>query len=128
MRFFRRLSSPALAALLAIATQAMLLLAHAHTHPHASTMAGAATWGKTASIACRALVPPAGCAPAVPSDHHDDCPLCWSLAASGAGVLPSPLIVTADATPAGMLRPAPMIPLRREAGASQFQARGPPVA
>lgn len=128
MRFFRRFSSPALLTLLAVAMQAMLLLAHAHTHPHSSAMAGVTAWGQTASIACRALIPPAGCKPAIPNDHHDDCPLCSTLAASAAGLLPAPFTVAIEAAPVSLLRPLPDLPARDDASSWQFQARAPPRA
>lgn len=128
MRFFRRFSSPALLTLLAVAMQAMLLLAHAHTHPHSSATTLAAAWGKSAPIACRALIPPKECAPATPSGHHDDCPLCSTLAASAAGLLPAPFTVAIEAAPVSLLRPLPDLPARDDASSWQFQARAPPRA
>lgn len=122
MRFFRHRSSPALAALLAVAMQVAFLLAHAHVHSHTSGH----QWAKNASLACRAMVPQAGCGPSVPHDHVDDCPLCWSLAASGAGVLPSPLVLAAPGTPMPAPQPPMSVPVLADAGASPFQARGPP--
>ena len=127
MRFFRRLSSPLLLALIAVAMQATILLAHAHVHRHPPTTA-ALTSSKIASIACRAIVPPAGCIPVAPSEHRDDCPLCWSLAASGAVVLPTPLALTAVAVPNEPPRPLLATPVLSDAGASNFQARAPPAA
>lgn len=128
MRFFRRLSSPVVLTLIAVAMQATMLLAHAHVHRHPPAMAATLMSGKTASMACRAIVPPSGCTPAAPSQRHDDCPLCWSLAASGAGVLPSPLMVIAVEAPKASPRPLPGMPVRSDAGASHFQARAPPAA
>lgn len=128
MRFFRRWSSPALAGLLAIAMQAAFLLAHAHVHPHVSAPIAMQGWGKGTAIACRALVRPAGCGPVIPHDH-DDCPLCWSLAASGAGILPAPLWLTAADVPTPTLRPPTAVPALAEAGGrSHFQPRAPPAA
>jgi hypothetical protein len=126
MRTFRRLQSPVLAVLLAFAMQATLLLAHAHVHPHAPS---ATQWGKSASIACRAIVPPEACRTGMPQrDHQDDCPLCWSLVASGAGVLPSSPLALASEIPLP-LPAAPAISSPRVAArASQFQARAPPAA
>ena len=126
MRFFRRQSSPAIVALLAVAMQAALLLAHAHVHPHSSDHRGLQSWAKTDVIACRAMVRPAHCSPAIP-DKHDDCPLCWSLLASGAGVLPTALGVTA----ATVMPAEPLPPLadaiRPDKGSAHFQARAPPA-
>ncbi len=127
MRFFRRRSSPILAALLAIAMQAAFLVAHAHVHPPAPVVAHSS--GASTAMACRALVRPANCGPAVPHDRHDDCPLCWSLAASGAGVLPSPPAVSlAQYATSDLLRPTVSSPKIADAGSSPFQARGPPGA
>lgn len=126
MRYFRRLKSPILVALIAVAMQATLLLAHAHVHPHASV---GQQWGQSASLACRAMVPPEGCRPAIPKhEHHDDCPLCWSLTASGAGLLPSPIIVAAAELPRPSPRPQSSSPMLSEAGRSPFEARAPPHA
>jgi len=126
MRFFRRRSSPALLALLAIAMQAALLVAHAHVHRPAPVAAQGV--GNGATIACRALVRPAGCSPVIPHDRHDDCPLCWSLVASGSVVLPAPLALAAVTVPAQALRPPTATPALGEAGSSPFQARAPPAA
>lgn len=128
MRFFRRFSSPALLTLLAVAMQAMLLLAHAHTHTHSSATTLALAGGKSAPIACRALIPPKACAPAAPSDNHDDCPLCSTLAASAAGLLPAPLPLAIAAAPVSSLLPLPDMPARDDASSWQFQARAPPIA
>jgi len=128
MRFFRRRSSPALVILLAFAMQAAAVLAHAHVHPHPPTRSGVHGWTKSAALACRALVRPPACAPVAPGHQHDDCPLCWSLTASGVGVLPSPVTVTATAAPMHMLSPPAATSAVAKAGASQFQPRGPPTA
>lgn len=126
MRLFRRLQSPILVALLAVAMQATLVLAHAHVHPHASV---APLWGQSASLACRAMVPPEGCRPTIPKhEHHDDCPLCWSLTASAAGLLPSPITVAAAELPRPPLTPRSSSPMLSEASGSPFEARAPPQA
>lgn len=129
MRFFRRQSSPALMALLAVAMQAALLLAHAHVHAaHPQAPASRVSAGQSGGVACRALVRPADCAPAIPHDHHDDCPLCWSLAASGAAVLPTPSVIPVPALtePSSSVQVAG--PMLVDAGSAPFQARGPPVS
>lgn len=123
MRFFRRRSSPALVALLAVAMQATLLFAHAHVHSHS---ADSHLGSKSTSIACRAMVPWEGCRPAVPQDRHDDCPLCWSLVASGAGVLPSSLSI--ESVPHARIRHHAVTSEPKVVAAlpSPFEARGPP--
>lgn len=124
MRLFRRLKSPILVALLAVAVQATLVLAHAHVHPHAPS---AHPWSKSASLACRAIVPPDACRPAMPRhEHSDDCPLCWSLAASGTSVLPSPIILAMAESPRPLLPLQPSSQIRSAARAAHFQARAPP--
>jgi hypothetical protein len=114
--------------LLAVAMQGTLVLAHAHVHSHQSAKLVAHGLSKSTAYACRAMVPPAGCGPAIPSDRHDDCPLCWSLTASGAGVLPTPLTVAISFATFRLPPPLPATPLLADAGASQFQARAPPAA
>jgi len=124
MRSFRRLRSPILVALLAVAVQATLMLAHAHVHPHAPS---AHQWSKSASLACRAIVPPDACRPAIPRHQHsDDCPLCWSLAASGTSLLPAPIILAMAEAPRPSLRLQPSSQTRSETRPSHFQARAPP--
>jgi hypothetical protein len=114
--------------LLAVSMQGTLVLAHAHVHSHQSAKLVAHGLSKSTAYACRAMVPPAGCGPAIPSDRHDDCPLCWSLTASGAGVLPTPLTVAISFATFRLPPPLPATPLLADAGASQFQARAPPAA
>jgi len=126
MRFFRRQSSPVMVALLAVAMQAAALMAHAHVHPQSSGSSALHIWAKTDVIACRAMVRPAHCAPAIP-DRHDDCPLCWLLMASGAGVLPAPIAFSADGLPAPVLQVPAVATLAGDGTSVQFQARGPPA-
>jgi hypothetical protein len=140
MRYFRRLSSPGLVALLALAMQAALVLAQTHVHSHvhpaavayggmsAAAGAGARAWAKNlaAAISCRAVVH-TGCPPAVPHDHGNDCPMCWSVTAAGTGVMPVAPAVELDAPRFAML-----VPLRADVAATgraitNFQARAPPV-
>lgn len=128
MRFLGRRSRTVLAALLAVAMQAAFFMALAHVHPHPTASVGLRNVDGSVTLACRALVRPADCPPTIPHEHHEDCPLCWSLAASGAGVLPTPLTVVAPILPMPVLRPTASSPILAEAGASQFQARAPPAA
>ena len=131
MRIFRRRSSPGLAALLAIAMQAALILAQAHVHSHVHAGAGvtAGAWASNAAVpvACRSIVRP-GCQPAVPHDHRNECPMCWSVTAAGTGVLPAAPAVALDAPPSSVpspLRIAEALPVRTTVN---FQARAPPMA
>lgn len=126
MRFFRRQSSPVIAALLAVAMQAAALMAHAHVHPQPSGSRTLHVLAKTDVLACRAMVRPAHCAPATP-DKHDDCPLCWLLLATGAGVLPAPIALSADVPPAPVLRAPAVAALAGDGASVQFQARAPPA-
>ncbi|CAN1723886.1 DUF2946 domain-containing protein [Hyphomicrobium sp. 1Nfss2.1] len=125
MRFFRRQSSPVMVALLAVAMQAAVLMAHAHVHPQPSGRHTLHVLAKTDVLACRAMVRPAHCAPAIP-DGHDDCPLCWLLLASGAGVLPAPIALSAEVLPAPVLRAPAVATLAGDGASVQFQARAPP--
>ncbi len=127
MRFLGRRSRTALAALLAVAMQAAFFLALAHVHPHPTASAGMRNAGISVALACRALVRPADCPPTIPHDHHEDCPLCWSLAASGAGVLPTLAAIDGPMQPRPVLRPSASSPILSDAGASHFQARAPPA-
>ena len=142
MRFFRRRSNPGLVALLAIAMQAALVLAHMHVHSHAHTGAGgyrgmsaaistgARAWTKNvAALSCRAVVQMrSGCPPLVPHDHGNDCPMCWSVAAAGTGVMPEAPAVVLDAPRFTMLAPARAAEVRPGRAILNFQARAPPVA
>jgi hypothetical protein len=140
MRFFRRRSSPGLVALLAIAMQAALVLAHMHVHSHVHTgagayggvsvavSAGARAWAKNvAAVSCRAMVH-SGCQPVAPHDHGNDCPMCWSVAAAGTGVMPEAPAVVLDAPRFTMLAPVRAAEVRPGHAIINFQARAPPVA
>jgi hypothetical protein len=139
MRFFRRSLSLGSVVLLAVAMQAAVLMAqmhvHAHSHGAASLYAaaraaqgpGARAWAKSViAYTCRAAERDA-CPPVDPHDHRNDCPMCWSLAVVGSGVLPAPAPVSLEAP-----RHQTLIPLRVvdrvpvRAGAN-FQARAPPI-
>ena len=143
MSFFRRRSSPGLVALLALTMQAALFLAQTHVHAYmhvhtaagahsgmsVAARAGARAWAKNlaTAVSCRAVVN-FGCQPNVPHDHGNDCPICWSVAAAGTGVMPTTPAVALDAP-----RFATLVPLRADAAAPghaiiNFQARAPPVA
>jgi hypothetical protein len=132
MRFFRRRSSPGLVALLAVAMQAGLILAQTHVHSHvhagAGVNAGAKAWAQgVAAFACRAVVHP-GCKPAVPNDHRNECPMCWSVAMAGTGVLPAATAVALDAPPFSMPAPPRVAHALPEVTTANFQARAPPLA
>lgn len=133
MRFFRRRSNHAVVILLATAMQAALALSCAHVHAHGhmpgGTQAWAQAWAKsvTTALACRAMVPHAAC-PAPVSHDESDCAACWSLTATGVGLLP---VIPAPALDIPK-REAPA-PLRvtaalSEGGTVHFQARAPPRA
>ncbi len=112
MRFFRRRSSPGLIALLALAMQAALLGAYARAFAcaHGRLLPVRSKrrrprlgQERRASPAARWFV--SGCAPAVPHDHRNDCPMCWSVATAGTGVLPAATHVALDAPRFAMLAP-----------------------
>ena len=136
MRFFRRRSSPGLIALLALAMQAALFLGQTHVHSHVHTAAvsygtganvGARAWAKgVVAIACRAVVR-LGCAPAVPHDRHNECPMCWSVTAAGTGVMPAAATVALDAPRFAMLAPLRADEAGTGRAIANFQARAPPV-
>ena len=139
MHYFRRSLSLGSVVLLAVAMQAAVLMAQMHVHVHAHGGAhlyaaaragqglGARAWGKSVvAFACRA-VERGACPPVVPHDHRHDCPMCWSLAVVGSGLLPAPAAVSLEAPrhrAATPLRVVDRVPAR--AGAN-FQARAPPV-
>jgi hypothetical protein len=132
MRFFRRRSSPGLAALLAIAMQAALIMAQTHVHSHvhagAGVTAGARAWGPSVvPVACRTIVRP-GCQPAVPHDHRNECPMCWSVAAAGTGVLPAAAAVALDAPRFILLAPPRVAEELPGRTTINFRARAPPIA
>jgi hypothetical protein len=139
MRYFRRRSSPGLVALLALAMQAALVLAQTHVHSHvhpapvtyggmsAAAGAGARAWGKNlaAAISCRAVVH-TGCQPAVPHDHRNECPMCWSVTSAGTGVMPAAPAVALDAPRFAMLAPLRADAVTTGHAITNFQARAPP--
>ena len=139
MHYFRRSLSLGSVVLLAVATQAAVFMAQMHVHAHSHGVSnlyssaraghgsGAPVWAKSViAFACRAVARDA-CPPVAPHDHRNDCPMCWSLAMVGSGVLPVPAAVSLEAP-----RHQALIPLRVvdrvpvRAGAN-FQARAPPI-
>lgn len=129
MRFFRRRSSPILAALLAVAMQATVVLAHAHVHGHAHSHAnaGARAWAQgVVSLACRSIVRQ-GC-PATPAQPDHDCPMCASLAAAGMAVLPVALQTRLAPARHEMLQPVRIAAVPEAPAKANFQARAPPRA
>jgi len=139
MHYFRRSLSLGSVVLLAVAMQATLLMAqmHVHAHPHgaaslyAAARAGqgpaARAWAKSVvAFACRAVERDA-CPPVVPHDHRNDCPMCWSLAVAGSGVLPAPAAVSLEAPrhqALMLLQVVDRLPVR---AGTNFQARAPPI-
>jgi hypothetical protein len=139
MHFFRRSLSLGSVVLLAVAMQGAVLMAQMHVHAHshgvgslysaarAGQGSGARAWAKSViAYACRAGERDA-CPPVVPHDHRNDCPMCWSLAVVGSGVLPAPAAVSLEAPlhqALITLRVVDRVPVR--AGAN-FQARAPPI-
>lgn len=140
MHFFRRSLSLGSVVVLAVAMQAGVLLAQMHVHAHSPAARGlysaaragegtsATVWARSIiAVACRAGERDR-CPPAAPHDHRSDCPMCWSLALAGSGVLPAPAAVSLAAprhpapTP---LRVVDRVPVRT---AADFQARAPPMA
>ena len=131
MRFFRRRSSPGLAALLAVAMQAALIMAQTHVHSHvhagAGVTAGALAWAKSVvPVACRTIVRP-GCKPAVPHDHRNECAMCWSVAVAGTGVVPAAAAVALDAPRFSVPSPLRIAEALPGNATVKFQARAPPI-
>lgn len=139
MHFFRRSLSLGSVVLLAVAMQAAVLVAqmHVHAHPHAASLysaaraahgSGARVWAKSViAFACRA-VERDRCPPVAPHDHRNDCPMCWSLALAGSGVLPAPAMVSLAAPRHQALIPQRVVDRVPVRTASNFQARAPPIA
>jgi len=139
MHYFRRSMSLATVVLLAVAMQVAVLMAQMHVHGHAHGAASlyaaaragqgpaARAWAKSViAFACRAVERDA-CPPVVPHDHRNDCPMCWSLAVVGSGVLPAPAAVSLEAPRRPTLIPlhvADRVPVR---AGTNFQARAPPI-
>jgi hypothetical protein len=133
MRFFRRRSNDVVVILLATAMQAALALSYAHVHAHGhipgGTQAWAQAWAKSVAttMACRAVVPHAAC-PAPVSHDDSDCAACWSLTATGVGLLPviaSPPLKTEKL---GTPEPLHAVAALSGGGTAHFQARAPPLA
>jgi len=138
MHYCRRSLSLGSVVLLAVAMQAAVLMAQMHVHAHSHGAAslysaarvgqgsGARAWAKSV-IAYAYRAERDACPPVAPHDHRNDCPMCWSLAMVGSGVLPVPAAVSLEAP-----RHQALIPLRVvdrvpvRAGAN-FQARAPPI-
>jgi hypothetical protein len=117
MRHFRRHTHFGYLALVALAAQ--LLLSFGHTHaPRAPDT--------NLALACRTFFEPAADQNCPPLKKHDDCALCWTVAAAGALVLPAPptLVLPAPASASWLLqvRPAQVATVPTAA----FDARGPP--
>ena len=139
MHYFRRSLSLGSVVLLAVAMQAAVLMAQMHVHAHAHGGAhlyaaaraghglGARAWGKSVvAFACRAVERDA-CPPVVPHDHRNDCPMCWSLAMAGSGVLPAPAAVFLAAPPHQAMTPLRVVDRVPVRAGANFQARAPPI-
>jgi hypothetical protein len=125
MRVLRHRHTLGLIALLALAMQAVLALAHTHTHrvtAGSELATRAITYGMCRVGAERQCPPPA------PHDDHAKCPLCWSMSLASAAVPTAPPAIA-------LIHPRVEAPLpvriaARVQGVSsvQFQARAPPRA
>ncbi len=140
MHFFRRSLSLGSVVLLAIAMQAAVLVAQMHVHAHSHAAGnlyaaaraqqgpGAGVWAKSViAFACRA-VERDRCPPVAPHDHRNDCPMCWSLALVGSGVLPAPAMVSLAAPRHQTLIPQRAVDRVPVRAVANFQARAPPIA
>jgi hypothetical protein len=140
MHYFRRSLSLGPVVLLAVAMQAAVLMAQMHVHAHshggahlyaaarAGQGVGARVWAKSVvAFACRAAERDA-CPPVVPHDHRNDCPMCWSLAVVGSGVLPAPPAVSLAAPPHQAMTPLRVVDRVLVRAGANFQARAPPIA
>ena len=139
MHYFRSSLSLATVVLLAVAMQGAVLMARMHVHAHshgAATLFGAAraghgpgarVWAKSVvAFACRAVERDA-CPPVAPHDHRNDCPMCWSLAVVGSGVLPSPPAASLEAPLHWALTSLHVVDHVLVRVAASFQARAPPI-
>ena len=139
MHYFRRSLSLGSIVLLAVAMQAAVLVAQMHVHAHshgaanqyAAARAGqgpaARAWAKSViAFACRAAERDA-CPPVAPHDHRNDCPMCWSLAVVGSGVLPAPAAVSLAAPRHRALMPRHVVDRVAVRAGTNFQARAPPI-
>ena len=140
MHFFRRSLSLGSVVLLAVAMQAAVVMAQMHVHAHshgagslysaarAGQGPGARVWAKSViAFACRAAERDA-CPPVAPHDHRNDCPMCWSLAVVGSGVLPAPAAVSLEAPRHQALIPQRVVDRVPVRAGANFQARAPPIA
>jgi len=117
MRHFRRRAEFGYLALVALATQ--LVLSFGHTHAPRAPDANLA-------LACRTFFNPAADHNCPPLKTHDDCALCWTVAAAGTLVLPELPALAPPSIEGGVLLAqldqAPLLAIPTAA----FDARGPP--
>lgn len=119
MRHFRRRAQIGYLALVALATQ--LLLSFGHTHAPRVPDANLA-------LACRTFFEPANDQGCPPLKKHDDCALCWTVAAAGTLVMPEPPALPLPATVSESRLPERDRPLTLDIAVASFDARGPPLS
>lgn len=119
MRHLRRRNDLGCLALLALAMQ--LVLSFGHTHAPRAPDANLA-------LACRTFFNPPADQGCPPLKKHDDCALCWTVAAAGTLVLPDPpaLVVPNSSSESRLLEGSRALAL--EIAAAAFDARGPPLS
>ena len=119
MRHLRRRTDLGYLALVALATQ--LVLSFGHTHAPRTPDANLA-------LACRTFFTPAADQNCPPLNKHDDCALCWTVAAAGTLVLPEPPALALPSFEGkiwlAQLDQAPLLAIPTAA----FDARGPPLS
>ncbi len=119
MRHFRRRTSFGYLALVGLAAQ--LILSFGHTHAPRAPDANLA-------LACRTFFNPAADHNCPPLKKHDDCALCWTIAAAGTLVLPESPAISLPSFEGGIwlaqLDQAPLLTIPTAA----FDARGPPLS
>lgn len=117
MRHLRRRAQFGYLALVALAAQ--LLLSFGHTHAPRAPDANLA-------LACRTFFEPVADQNCPPLKKHDDCALCWTVAAAGTLVLPEPPALALPRLEGELwqtlLARAPLLVIP----AAAFDARGPP--
>jgi hypothetical protein len=119
MRAFRRNSSLGYLALVALATQLFLSFGHTHT-PRAPDA--------NLALACRTFFNPAADHNCPPLKKHDDCALCWTIAAAGALVLPEPPALALPIPASESQLPERNRALVLQIATAAFDARGPPLS
>ncbi len=127
MRLLRHRHTLGILALLALAMQAVLAVAHTHAHTNAFADAThlskrAITYGMCRVGAERPCPPPA------PHDDHSKCPLCWSMGVASAAVLATPPAIALIYPRVELLPPVCTAMATPGVSTVHFQARAPPIA